>query len=295
MYKRYKKIVAVRDLSFGVDEATCFSILGPNGAGKTTAVKVIYGKAEADKRAETEVRVFGYDPRHKELMVRSMLGVVPQENNLDTELNVEQNLRIYSRFYGFTGKVASARIDELLEFMELQERRRFPVRALSGGMKRRLVIARALLNHPRLLILDEPTTGLDLQVRQLIWDRLQDLKQSGVTLLLTTHYMEESYQLSDQIMIMHNGSKVLQGAPHQLLKESVEPFVLTAPKMGDEPKVMRGVRFQRAGDRGNFYAHDDRLLQQQAKALKIEEFSIGKTNLDDIFLKCTGGSLGDQQ
>ncbi len=308
LHKSYRDIKAVRDLSFQVAQGTCFSILGPNGAGKTTVAKTIYAKARADKNPETVMSVFGFDPRARELAVKALIGVVPQNNNLDSELNVEQNLRIYARFYGFFGKVAGRRIDELLEFMELRERRGARVRELSGGMQRRLVIARALLNRPRLLILDEPTTGLDLQVRQLIWDRLSELRGGGVTLLLTTHYMEEALHLSDTIMIMHKGQEVLQGSVKTLLEKEIEPLVLVVSGLaggdkGSGSAAIPGVRGQRIGAHSRFYGDSDALLGKQLKALQaatgsgggINEYAIRKTTLDDVFMKATGGTLSDQQ
>ena len=289
--------MAVDDLSFDVDEAVCFTILGPNGAGKTTAIKTIYGKALTNAHKETKMSVFGYDPRKEELAIKALTGVVQQENNLDYELNVEQNLSIYARFYGIPKQIARERIDELLEFMELKKRRTSSVRSLSGGMQRRLILARALLNNPRLLILDEPTTGLDIQVRDLIWDRLKRLKRRGVTILLTTHYMEEARELSDHIMIMHKGKKILQGTPTHLLTKEIEPHVLVVDNFGAENKVtpQANVRLERVGDRAFFYASAIDMLKRQAEALETAHFSVRTTNLEDVFMKATGGTLGEQQ
>lgn len=297
LYKSYQSVKAVQDLSFEVPAATCFTILGPNGAGKTTAIKTIYGKALTDTCQETQMSIFGYDPRKNELAIKALTGVVQQENNLDYELNVEQNLFIYARFYGLSKKKASARIDELLEFMELKERRTSPTRSLSGGMQRRLIIARALINDPQLLILDEPTTGLDLQVRDVIWDRLNKLKQRGVTILLTTHYMEEARALSDEIMIMHKGRRIIHGTPDHLLNKEIEPHVLIVGDVSNnkEIKPLAGVRFERIGDRGFFYAAKAVLLKKQAEKLQAESYSVRGTNLEDIFMKATGGTLGEQQ
>jgi len=296
LYKSYRDVRAVNDLSFDVRAATCFTILGPNGAGKTTAVKTIYGKAQIDAHKETVMSVFGYDPRRDELAIKMMTGVVQQENNLDYELSVEQNLYMYARFYGIPKKTAAGRIDELLGFMELGERRKSPTRTLSGGMKRRLIIARALINNPRLLILDEPTTGLDIQVRDLIWDRLEKLKQRGVTILLTTHYMDEARQLSDYIMIMHKGHKILEGVPEALMREEIEPYVLVVPNVAASAVAARkGIRAERIGDRGFFYAATTGLLKKYAEALGARDYGIRATTLEDIFMKATGGSLGEQQ
>ena len=297
LHKSYRALKAVNDLSFNVKNATCFAILGPNGAGKTTAIKTIYGRTQVDACVDTRMSIFGYDPRRQELNIKMLTGVVQQDNNLDYELNVEQNLFIYARFYGIDKRSASTRIDELLQFMELQDRRRAQLRTLSGGMKRRLIIARALINNPKLLILDEPTTGLDIQVRDLIWDRLTKLKQSGVTILLTTHYMDEARELSDHIMIMHKGRNILEGTPRRLMKEGIEPFVLAVTDMPvvKKPKERRNIRFLQAGDRGFFYAATAEELTEYAKALNTRNYGIRATNLEDIFMKATGGTLGEQQ
>ncbi|HEX2954825.1 MAG TPA: ABC transporter ATP-binding protein, partial [Bacillota bacterium] len=171
--KSFGDFKAVDHLDFQVDKTECFGFLGPNGAGKTTTMKILYGKAEPDQDRDTVIDVFGFHPKKNALAIKALSGIVPQQDNLDTELNVTDNLIIYSRFYGIPAREAKRRIDELLSFMELQEKSKADVRDLSGGMKRRLVIARALLNNPKLLILDEPTTGLDPQVRHLIWNKLR--------------------------------------------------------------------------------------------------------------------------
>lgn len=295
LHKSYKTLKAVDDLSFQVEAATCFTILGPNGAGKTTVIKTVYGKGLVDSNKKTQMSIFGYDPRKNELAIKALTGVVQQENNLDYELNVEQNLFIYARFYGIPKGVASERIDELLDFMELRERRMSPTRTLSGGMQRRLILARALLNNPRLLILDEPTTGLDIQVRDLIWDRLNKLKQRGVTILLTTHYMEEARELSDNIMIMHKGRKILQGTPAHLISKEIEPHVLMIANLDVSPPPQAGIRFERTGDRGFFYAATADVLKKYAETLRATNYSLRSTNLEDVFMKAAGSTLGDQQ
>ncbi|HEX7508527.1 MAG TPA: ABC transporter ATP-binding protein, partial [Polyangia bacterium] len=185
VHKSYRDVKAVDGVSFDVAPSTCFGLLGRNGAGKSTIMRLIYRKAERDPAPRGAVSVFGFDPERDELEIKCRSGVVPQDDNLDEELNVSQNLRVFARLYGIPAKRAEARMVELLEFMELREKARAPIRELSGGMKRRLVIVRALLNEPRLLILDEPTTGLDPQVRHTIWDKLRQLKRGGLTILLT--------------------------------------------------------------------------------------------------------------
>ena len=191
--KSFGSYRAVDEVNFEVKEAECFGLLGPNGAGKTTTMKMLFGKSFPDRDGKGEIEVFGYTPEKNSLEIRALSGIVPQQDNLDQELNVRDNLKIYAKFYGIKESEACKRIEELLEFMELKEKADANVRTLSGGMQRRLTIARALLNNPKLIILDEPTTGLDPQVRHLIWNKLRELKEKGVTILLTTHYMEEAF------------------------------------------------------------------------------------------------------
>ena len=224
--KSFGKVNAVRDLSFEVEADTCYGFLGPNGAGKTTMMKMLYGKCTMGKNGDGSINVLGYDPANNELAIKYLSGVVPQENNLDEELDVISNLMVYSRFYALPRKAATSRIDYLLGFMELSDKRASRIRELSGGMQRRLVIARALMNNPKLLILDEPTTGLDPQVRHLIWDKLRQLKRHGTTILLTTHYMEEAFALCDTILIMDKGAGIIRGSPAELLAKNVEKYVL---------------------------------------------------------------------
>lgn len=300
LYKHYKDVRAVNDLEFEVDESRCFGFLGPNGAGKTTVMKILYGKAKPDRRDETWINVFGFDPRSHELEIKSIAAVVPQEDNLDLELNVYQNLLIFSKLYNIRRGVADERIDSLLDFMELQEKREAKVRELSGGMKRRLIIARALLNNPSLLILDEPTTGLDPQVRQLIWDRIRTLQSRGVTILLTTHYMEEAYQLADEIVIMDKGEKVMQGSPARLLEENIEPHVLELTNKEKAETLERflsrdSIRLEESDQRNIYYSHDERILREMTDDLRPGEFHLRSVNLEDLFLKATGRSIHGNQ
>jgi len=299
VYKTYNLLKALDDLSFSVPQGRCFAFLGPNGAGKTTMMKILYAKAERDSHPETIVKVFGYDPCHDELAIKNMAGVVPQEDNLDVELNVVQNLKIFSKFYHMSSRYAEKRIDELLDFMELSEKQKAPIRELSGGMKRRLIIARALLNEPKLLILDEPTTGLDPQVRQLIWDKIRSLQKNKVTVLLTTHYMEEAYQLAGNILIIDKGKKVLEGNPRSLLQEYIESHVL---ELLDKEKftalpasLAKKVRREESGERILFYCEDPKVIHTIADKLAKGTFYIRQTNLEDLFLKITGRKLHETQ
>jgi len=299
--KSFGKVQAVQDLSFSVEAGTCYGFLGPNGAGKTTAMKMIYGKCLRNRNCEGVMDIFGYDPAKNELAIKYLSGVVQQENNFDEELNVVQNLMIYSRFYDMPAKAAKERIDYLLDFLELSEKADSKIRELSGGMKRRLVIARALLNSPRLLILDEPTTGLDPQVRHVIWDKIRQLQKQQTTVLLTTHYMEEAFQLCNLILIMHKGRKIMEGKPVELVEQNIEKFVIEVldpefdgqvgeKHLSDRVRVDHGLNIVR------YYSDDMDSLNSLARSqLKAGSYLIRQTNLEDVFLNATGRHLNDKQ
>lgn len=299
--KSFGNVRAVQNLSFSVEAGRCFGFLGPNGAGKTTAMKIIYGKCLRDKDGDSRVDIFGYDPAKNELAIKYLSGVVQQEDNLDDELNVIQNLMVYSRFYNLPVKTAKERIDYLLDFLELSEKATSKMRELSGGMKRRLVIARALLNSPRLLILDEPTTGLDPQVRHVIWDKIRQLQRQQTTVLLTTHYMDEAFQLCDNLLIMHKGQKIMEGHPDNLLEENMEQFVLEVRDIEsagqiDLKSVPEGIRVDPARELTRYYCSDIEILKNLADSrLKTGNYLIRQTNLEDVFLKATGRQLNDRQ
>ena len=295
---------AVDDISFAVPEGSCFAFLGPNGAGKTTLMKMLFGMVRRDDRAETRVDVLGFDPAREELAIKHLCGVVPQDDNLDAEVNVGANLFIYSKFYGLPAKEARSRISELLDFMELKEKAKSKISDLSGGMKRRLVIARALMNRPKLLILDEPTTGLDPQVRQLIWDKVRGLKREGVTVLLTTHYMEEAYQIADSVIIMDKGRRVLEGGPKRLLEEGIEPWVLEVmdpdsldafgAAEGGAPSSPR-IRHEEGQNRARYFSDDPEALRELAARFPSGLTHLRPTNLEDLFLRSTGRQLNERQ
>jgi lipooligosaccharide transport system ATP-binding protein len=297
--KCYGSNHAVKELNFSVDESMCFGLLGPNGAGKTTMMKMIYGVVNRDCPEKGKVSVFGFDPMKEPLAIKFISGVVPQENNLDEELNVEENLRIFARFYNLPSEIAGKRIDELLDFMELTDKHKARLKELSGGMKRRLIIARALLNNPKLLILDEPTTGLDPQVRHLIWEKLRNLKRQGMTILLTTHYMEEAFQLCDTILIMNKGEKIIEGNPHTLVRTHIEPFVLevnTREAFGSIREVLpQNVRADESTEVVRVYGHDHSALHALSIKLKPGDYFLRQSNLEDLFLKTTGSSLNALQ
>jgi lipooligosaccharide transport system ATP-binding protein len=299
--KSFGNVRAVRNLSFSVEAGRCFGFLGPNGAGKTTAMKIVYGKCIRDKDGDSRVDIFGYDPGDNELAIKYLSGVVQQEDNLDDELNVIQNLMVYSRFYNMPVKIAKERIEYLLDFLELSEKANSKIRELSGGMKRRLVIARALLNSPRLLILDEPTTGLDPQVRHVIWDKIRQLQRQKTTVLLTTHYMDEAFQLCDRLLIMHKGQKIMEGRPDDLLEENMEKFVLEVRDIEsagqiDHQSLPGRIRVDLTRELTRYYCDDIEILKDLADSrLKTGNYLIRQTNLEDVFLKATGRQLNDRQ
>ena len=298
--KSFPTVKAVRDMNFSVSGGTCYGFLGPNGAGKTTMMKMLYGKCGRDKDCTGSMDIFGFDPKKRELEIKYIAGVVPQENNLDDELNVMQNLMIYARSYNIAAPVAKKRIEYLLDFLELTEKGTAKTGELSGGMKRRLVIARALINEPSLLILDEPTTGLDPQVRHLIWDKLRQLKKSGTTILLTTHYMEEAFQLCDDLLIMHKGSSIMEGKPLELIRDNIEKYML---ELLDENsieeiqsrEISASVRVDKGLDIIRLYSNSITDLREVADMLETDHYHLRQSNLEDVFLKATGRTLNAQQ
>jgi lipooligosaccharide transport system ATP-binding protein len=297
--KCFGPFIAVKNLSFSVPQSICFGLLGPNGAGKTTTMKMIYGVSKRDQGCSGKMSVFGFDPQKDALAIKYFSGVVPQENNLDEELNVEENLKIFARFYSIPPKEATRRIANLLNFMELSEKQHSRIRELSGGMKRRLIIARALLNNPKLLILDEPTTGLDPQVRHLIWEKLRNLKRQGMTILLTTHYMDEAFQICDRIIIMNKAEKILEGNPHKLVDSNIEPFVLEINSTDSFQKIKTdipaSIRVDTSTDVVRIYSREQLTLEKLSKALNPGEYYLRQSNLEDLFLKTTGSTLNALQ
>ncbi|TMK74661.1 MAG: ABC transporter ATP-binding protein [Actinobacteria bacterium] len=227
--KSYAGRVAVDGIDFEVPPGICFGFLGPNGAGKTTTMKMIYGLVAVEGG---ELRVLGLDARRQRREIKSRIGVVPQETNLDGDLTIRQNLIFQGRYFGVESRRARERADELLEFALLADRAEERIQALSGGMKRRLLVARALVNEPELIVLDEPTTGLDPQARLAVWRALERLRRQGVTLLLTTHYMEEAARLCDRLLIMDDGRIVTEGQPRRLVDQHVVREILEL-ELGD--------------------------------------------------------------
>jgi lipooligosaccharide transport system ATP-binding protein len=294
--KRYGSLEAVAGIDFEAESRACYGFLGPNGAGKTTTMRMI---ACAMPPTGGQLDVLGLPVVGNERRIKARLGIVPQEDNLDEQITVLENLQVYARYFGMKAATVMPRIDELLDFMQLQEKRERKITELSGGMKRRLMIARGLLNDPEMLILDEPTTGLDPQARHLVWEKLRTLRRQGVTLILTTHYMEEAAQLCDRLVIMHEGRILVEGRPRDLVaahasKQVVEVF---DPPQEVEPDLERlshlADRFERLADRWLFHTDEGDALLAKVRALPIDPGSVwlrGGT-LEDVFLSLTGRRL----
>ena len=296
--KSYGSFEAVKGVDFEVHRGECFGFLGPNGAGKTTTMKMIYAAAVP---TDGELRVAGLDVRSAEREVKRRIGVVPQENNLDEDLKVKENLLVYGRYFDLPRKLVRRRAEELLEFVQLSNKAGAKVEELSGGMKRRLLIARALINDPDLVVLDEPTTGLDPQARHLVWDKLRQLAGEGKTLVLTTHYMDEAAQLCDRLCIMESGRIIAEDAPRALISEHVSPEVLEfrASPEGLEklaPIVESAADdVDRVGDTLLVYASDAEAVTRRVRESGVEVRNTlhRQASLEDVFLKLTGRRLVD--
>ncbi len=297
--KRFGSFVAVDHIDFAIERGEAFGFLGPNGAGKTSTMRMI---GCVSPRSGGELRVLGMDPATDGSRIRARLGVVPQEDNLDTELTVWDNMMIYGRYFDLPRSVIRPRAEELLEFVQLSDRRDSRVDPLSGGMKRRLTIGRALINEPELLLLDEPTTGLDPQARHLLWDRLYELKRNGVTLVLTTHYMDEAEQLCDRLVIMDNARIVAEGSPRRLIAEHVTRevvevrFGLSTDREDAIARLKRlGDRVEPLADRALIYTHDGDAVAHAAENEGFDPSAVlvRRASLEDVFLILTGRSLED--
>jgi lipooligosaccharide transport system ATP-binding protein len=294
--KSYDGFEAVKGVDFEVHRGECFGFLGPNGAGKTTTMKMIYG---AVIPTSGELDVAGLDVRRCEREIKRRIGVVPQENNLDDELQVKENLLVYGRYYDLPKKVILQRAEELLDFVQLTEKAESKVEQLSGGMKRRLLIARALINDPEIVVLDEPTTGLDPQARHLVWDRLRALTAEGKTLLLTTHYMEEAARLCDRLVIMEGGLIIAEGTPKDLVEEHVSQQVLEFRGPPASLEKLRPVveaasdAVERSGEALLAFTADGEALMQEvhASGIEVENTVYRQAGLEDVFLRLTGRRL----
>ncbi|KAF0245230.1 MAG: ABC-type multidrug transport system ATPase [Planctomycetota bacterium] len=290
--KHYKDTVAVNAISFEVREGECFGFLGPNGAGKTTTMKMTYGFSPV---TSGRLEVFGLDVLTRSREVRAQTGVCPQEDNLDPDFTVRKNLIVYCRYFGIDPVEAAKRADELLDFVALREKAGGPVMALSGGMKRRLVLARALLNKPKLLILDEPTTGLDPQARHVLWDKIRELRRKGVTILLTTHYMEEAAQLCDRLVIMDKAKILVKGSPAELTAKHARPTVVEVwnpPAAAEAWIKARNMPCERFGDRLYVYPDAGEALQRElVTKFNADQVIVRRGTLEDVFLRLTGRDL----
>ncbi|MGN6502952.1 MAG: ABC transporter ATP-binding protein [Pseudolysinimonas sp.] len=296
LVKKYGDTAAVDGISFEVAPGESFGLLGPNGAGKSTTMRMI---GAVSTRTSGTLSILGLDPDHHGPEIRSRLGVVPQADNLDTELRVRENLIVYGRYFGLPRSFLRARADELLEFAQLSDRATAKVDDLSGGMKRRLTIARALINDPRILLLDEPTTGLDPQARHILWDRLFRLKERGTTLVLTTHYMDEAEQLCDRLVVVDKGAIMAEGAPAALIRQYSTREVLEVRFGSDQNEgaaaKLAGVgdRLEVLPDRVLVYADDGEaaLVEVTRRGLQPLTSLVRRSSLEDVFLRLTGRSL----
>ncbi|MGJ4846351.1 ABC transporter ATP-binding protein [Leifsonia sp. Le1] len=296
LVKKYKEFAAVNGISFEVAPGESFGLLGPNGAGKSTTMRMV---GAVSTRTGGELSILGLDPNSHGPEIRSQLGVVPQADNLDTELRVRDNLIVYGRYFGLPGARVRKRADELLAFAQLEDKAKSKVDDLSGGMKRRLTIARALINDPRILLLDEPTTGLDPQARHILWDRLFRLKEQGTTLVLTTHYMDEAEQLCDRLVVVDKGSIMAEGSPASLIREYSSREVLEV-RFGSDRNSEVAERLDGIGER--IEVLPDRILvysdDGEAELVRITERGlhpitslVRRSSLEDVFLRLTGRSL----
>jgi len=296
--KTYKDFIAVDGIDFEVYRGEAFGLLGPNGAGKSTTMKMINSTS---RRSSGELEILGRDPAKDGPEIRSHLGVVPQQDNLDRELKVWENLWIYGRYFGLSRRYLKNRIEELIDFAQLREKRDVKVDALSGGMKRRLTIARGLVNEPEILMLDEPTTGLDPQARHVLWDRLFRLKEQGVTLVITTHYMDEAEQLCDRLIVMDAGKIMAEGSPAELIRQYSSREVLEV-RFGTDRNAEVAPTLEGLGERLELLP--DRILiyteNGEAVLAKIHELGLNpitslvrRSSLEDVFLRLTGRTLVD--
>jgi lipooligosaccharide transport system ATP-binding protein len=294
--KTYGDFTAVDGIDFDVAPGESFGLLGPNGAGKSTTMRMV---GAVSTRTAGELSILGLDPNQHGPDIRSQLGVVPQQDNLDQELRVRNNLLVYGRYFGLPRRVIAERADALLEFAQLTDRAKAKVDDLSGGMKRRLTIARALINEPRILLLDEPTTGLDPQARHILWDRLFRLKERGTTLVLTTHYMDEAEQLCDRLVVVDKGRIMAEGSPAALIREYSSKEVLEvrfgSDRNAEAAERLAGVgeRLEVLPDRILVYSDNGEAALEELTHRGLEPITslVRRSSLEDVFLRLTGRSL----
>jgi lipooligosaccharide transport system ATP-binding protein len=284
----------VRGLTLAVESGQCFGFLGPNGAGKTTSLRMALGQTSPDSGS---IQLLGFPIPAQARIAREKVGVVPQMDNLDPDFTVEENLIVYSRYFGISDANAKAQVPALLEFAGLSGREKSNIAELSGGMKRRLTIARALVNDPAFIVLDEPTTGLDPQARHLIWDRLKALRSRGKTLLLTTHFMDEAERLCDQLAVIDNGVLIAQGSPRELIEKTIEPDVVEV--YGDDVNSLKerisafATRIEVSGETLFAYTTTPTPLTDALSQFQGIRVLHRPANLEDVFIKITGRELRD--
>jgi lipooligosaccharide transport system ATP-binding protein len=294
--KKFASFMAVNHIDFKVYKGECVGFLGPNGAGKTTTVKMIYCFSPA---TEGELTVAGLSVKTQCREIKCMVGVAPQEDNLDPDFTVIKNLTVYSRYFDIPKDIALKRADEQLKFFQLEEKRDVSIMALSTGMKRRLIFARALLNQPQILLLDEPTTGLDPQARHLVWDEVRHLKKNQVTIILTTHYMDEAEVLCDRILIVDKGKIIEEGKPAELMKkhigEDVLEFDFDEKLQQTLKEAFPDARFEKLGERMQIFTNKPHgVFEVFLKDHPLQNVTIRKANIEDVFLKLTGRGLREE-
>lgn len=291
LVKTFGEFVAVDGISFTVEEGEVFGFLGPNGAGKTTAMKMIQC---VSPKTSGKLEVFGMDVNTHQSEIKRFLGIVPQETNLDPDFSVYENLMVYSRYFDISRNDARKVIDVLLDFVQLDEKKDVNIEQLSGGMKRRLILARALINNPRLLILDEPTVGLDPQARHVIWDKLRSLRDKNVTIVLTTHYLDEAAQLCNRLVIMDNGRILEEGSPRDIVKNNIGTDIVEIEN-GPEVKTCLedlSADYEITGDIVQVYTNDpEQVTSHLFRECKLGKITARAATLEDVFLKLTGRKL----
>ncbi len=290
--KNYGSFTAVDGISLNVNKGECFGLLGPNGAGKTTTIRMLYGFTP---RTSGTLKLFGLNIDDNLRDIKARIGICQQEDSLDPDMNLRNNLIGFARYFSISRKEAQARADELLDFFSLENRAKDDVRILSGGLKRRLMLARALINNPELIILDEPTTGLDPQSRQLLWDKLAALKEQGLTILLTTHYMEEAERLCDRMVIVDHGQILIEGQPRELIRNEIGREVLEINEPDEQIRAFLQQHNAKTEDLGKrllvYLDNGNDLFLQLTRDIRSEGCTLRPASLEDLFLKLTGREL----
>jgi len=284
LVKKFALFTAVNGITFNVKRGETFAILGENGAGKSTTMRMIACRSPL---SAGKLSVEGLDVENEDRKIRSLIGVVPQENNLDPDLNVRENLLVYSRYFRIPKETAQIRCDELLEFIKLNEKAKAKVEQLSGGMKRRLIIARALLHRPKIILLDEPTTGLDPNVRQEIWEKLEELRRTErLTIVLSTHYMDEAEKLAQRLFVMARGNIIVEGIPRQIIEDKVKRFALEIREAGSiKLQQIDRILSQERGSTHLYFAETPEMLTTLMNLYGSRQMILRPSNLEDVFLQ----------